>query len=152
VDLGEVVRETLRLLQASLSQESVAVVPDLEGGCRVRGDREQLQQLCLNLLVNAREALSGPGEIRVRCAAQRDRARPAVRLEVADTGPGISDAVRETVFEPFVTTKRHGTGLGLALCRAIVDVHRGTIRAANRDPGPGAVFTVELPADAGTSG
>jgi signal transduction histidine kinase len=127
-------------------------VPDLPGGCRVRGDREQLQQLCLNLLVNAREALSGKGEIHVRCAVRQDRARPTVCLEIADTGPGISDAVRETVFEPFVTTKRHGTGLGLALCRAIVDVHRGTIRAANRDPGPGAVFTVEFPADAAGAG
>jgi signal transduction histidine kinase len=56
--------------------------------------------------------------------------------------------VRQTIFEPSVTTKRHGTGLGLALCRAIVDVHRGTIRAENRAPGPGAVFTVEFPADA----
>jgi signal transduction histidine kinase len=152
VDLGEVVRETLRLLQASLSQESVTVVADLPDGCRVRGDREQLQQLCLNLLVNAREAVAGKGEIRVRCATRLDRGRPAVCLEVADTGPGISDALRETIFEPFVTTKRRGTGLGLALCRAIVDVHRGTIRAGNRDPGPGAVFTVEFPADAAASG
>jgi PAS domain S-box-containing protein len=146
VDLGEVVRETLRLLQASLSQASVTVVPDLEGGCRVRGDREQLQQLCLNLVVNAREAVSDRGEIHVRCGERRGRSRRTVFLEVADTGPGISESVRETVFEPFVTTKRHGTGLGLALCRAIVDVHRGTIRAENRDPGPGAVFTVEFPA------
>jgi signal transduction histidine kinase len=152
VELGEVVRETLRLLQASLSQESVTVVADLPDGCRVRGDREQLQQLCLNLLVNAREAVAGKGEIRVGCAMRPDRGRPAVCLEVADTGPGISDAVRETIFEPFVTTKRRGTGLGLALCRAIVDVHRGTIRAANRDPGPGAVFTVEFPEDAAASG
>jgi PAS domain S-box-containing protein len=146
VDVGEVVRETLRLLQAGLGQEAVTVVPELETGCRVRGDREQLQQLCLNLLVNAREALAGPGRIEVRCLVRRGRARPTVGLEIADTGPGISDAVRETVFEPFVTTKRHGTGLGLALCRAIVDVHRGTIRAENRVPGPGAVFTVEFPA------
>jgi signal transduction histidine kinase len=85
-------------------------------------------------------------------AVVADGARPVVCLEIADTGPGISDAVRETVFEPFVTTKRHGTGLGLALCRAIVDVHRGTIRAENRDPGPGARFSVEFPADAATSG
>ena len=67
-------------------------------------------------------------------------------LEVSDTGPGIVEAVRQIIFEPFITTKRHGTGL--ALCRAIADVHRGTIRAENRTPGPGAVFTVEFPAEA----
>jgi signal transduction histidine kinase len=96
-------------------------------------------------VVNAREAVFDRGEIHVRCGERRGRARPTVFLEVADSGPGISESVRETIFEPFVTTKRHGTGLGLALCPAIVDVHRGTIRAANRDPGPGAVFTVESP-------
>jgi PAS domain S-box-containing protein len=147
VDLGEVVRDTLRLLQPSLSQSTVTVVPDLGGGGWVRGDREQLQQLCLNLVVNAREAVAERGEIHVRCGERRGRPRPTVFLEIADTGPGISESVREMVFEPFVTTKRHGTGLGLALCRSIVDVHRGTIRAGNRDPGPGAVFTVEFPAD-----
>lgn len=91
---------------------------------------------------------SDKGEIRVRCVTRPERARPTVVLEISDTGLGISESVRETVFEPFVTTKRHGTGLGLALCRAIADVHRGTIRAENRVPGPGAVFTVAFPADA----
>lgn len=83
----------------------------------------------------------------MRCGVRRGSTRPTVVLEVADTGPGIAEAVRESIFEPFVTTKRHGAGLGLALCRAVVDVHRGTIRAANRTPGPGAVFTVEFPAE-----
>jgi two-component system sensor kinase FixL len=147
LDLCEVVGATLRLLQRTLTQESIAVAPALAGDCWVRGDREQLAQLCLNLLANAREAVSDRGEVHVRCGVRRGSTRPTVVLEVADTGPGIAEAVRESIFEPFVTTKRHGAGLGLALCRAIVDVHRGTIRAANRTPGPGAVFTVEFPAE-----
>jgi signal transduction histidine kinase len=142
-----VVGTTLRLLQRTLTQESIAVAPALAGGCWVRGDREQLAQLCLNLLANAREAVADKGEVQVRCDVRRGSSRPTVVLEVADTGPGIAEAVRESIFEPFVTTKRRGAGLGLALCRAIVDVHRGTIRAANRTPGPGAVFTVEFPAE-----
>jgi PAS domain S-box-containing protein len=148
VDLHDVARETVLLVQASFAQEGITLKPALERGGWVRGDREQLKQLCLNLVVNAREAVSAPGEVHVRCWMRGDRGRPTVALEVADTGPGIAEAVRQTIFEPFVTTKRQGTGLGLALCRAIVDVHRGTIRAENRTPGPGAVFTVEFPADA----
>ncbi|MBI3457790.1 MAG: PAS domain-containing protein [Candidatus Rokubacteria bacterium] len=149
VDLREVVTETLLLLQPTLSQGSVTVVQALEPDCWVRGDREQLKQLCLNLLVNAKEAVAESGEIRVRCRVRRGSPRATAVLEIADTGPGIAEAVQETLFQPFVTTKRRGTGLGLALCRAIADVHRGTIRAENRVPGPGAVFTVELPTDAG---
>lgn len=145
VDLGEVLADTLRLLQATLAQDSIAVVQELETDCWVQGDREQLKQLCLNLLVNAREAVSDGGEIRVRCWV-RNGTPSSVVVETADTGPGIPEAVRETLFEPFVSTKPRGTGLGLALCRAIADVHRATIRAENRRPGSGAVFTVEFPA------
>jgi two-component system nitrogen regulation sensor histidine kinase GlnL len=145
VDLAEVLADTLRLLRATLAQDSIAVVQELETGCWVQGDREQLKQLCLNLLVNAREVVSDGGEIRVRCWVRKGT-RPSVVLETADTGPGIPEAVQETLFEPFVTTKPRGTGLGLALCRAIADVHRASIRAENRRPGPGAVFTVEFPA------
>lgn len=145
VDLGAVLTDTLRLLQATLAQDSISVVQELETGCWVQGDREQLKQLCLNLLVNAREAVSDGGEIRVRCWV-RQGTPASVVVETADTGPGIPEAVRETIFEPFVTTKPRGTGLGLALCRAIADVHRATIRAENLRPGPGAVFTVEFPA------
>jgi signal transduction histidine kinase len=80
---------------------------------------------------------SDKGEIRVRCVARPERARPTVVLEISDIGPGISESVRETVFEPFVTTKRHGTGLGLALCRAIADVHRRHHPGGKPRPGAG---------------
>jgi signal transduction histidine kinase len=145
-----VVAEILLLIQSTLTQDAVTLVQELESGCWIRGDPEQLKQLCLNLLVNAREAVSPHQEIRVRCWTQTSGTRPTVVLEVSDSGPGIPETVRQTIFEPFVTTKRRGTGLGLALCRAIADVHRGTIRADNRASGRGAVFTVELPADAGS--
>jgi PAS domain S-box-containing protein len=147
LDLRDVVQETLLLAQATFAQDGVTLVQGLERGCWIRGDREQLKQLCLNLVVNAKEAVSANGEVHVRCWLRPNPARPTVALEVADTGPGIAEAVREILFEPFITTKRRGTGLGLALCRAITDVHRGTIRAENRTPGPGAVFTVEIPAE-----
>jgi PAS domain S-box-containing protein len=144
VDLRELLTETLLLLQAMLTHDAVTVVHALEPGCRVRGDREQLKQLFLNLLVNAREAMAGRGEIRVRCWVRKGHPRPAAIVEIEDTGPGIPAAVRDTLFEPFVTTKAHGTGLGLAICRAITDVHGATIRARNQAQGTGATITVEF--------
>jgi len=143
VDLREMLADTLLLLRDMLSQDSVSVVQELQNGCWIRGDREQLKQLFLNLLMNAKEAVSGSGQIRVRCWVQRDRSRATVVVEISDTGPGIPDTVQETLFEPFVTTKARGTGLGLAICRAVADVHRAKIRATNHCQG-GATITVEF--------
>ena len=148
VNLSEVLADTLLLLQAKLSRDSVTVVRELEADCWVQGDREQLEQLFLNLLVNAKEAVAGRGEITIRCWMRKEDPKRAAIVEISDSGPGIHDAVRETLFEPFVSTKPHGGGLGLAICRAITDAHRATIRASNKARGSGATITVEFRVEA----
>src|SRR5690606_6269819 len=106
------------------------------------GDANQLQQVLLNLIVNAEQAVGSDGRITIRGRA----AGGMVELMVEDTGPGIPHAALPHLFEPFYTTKPAdaGTGLGLAISHRIVTEHGGTIEAANMDEG-GARFTVLLP-------
>ncbi len=113
---------------------------------KIQADGNQIQQVVLNLLTNAVDALSNGGLLRIE-TAQEDA---GVVLRVADSGPGISSRDRERIFEPFFTTKAEGrgTGLGLAICRQIVETHRGAIRVTDT-PGGGATFEVRLPADSG---
>jgi signal transduction histidine kinase len=110
----------------------------------VKGNRVQLQQVVLNLLLNALEAVSshsgGPRVVKLVTEYQSGR---GVVVSVFDTGPGLS-ASAEVIFEPFYTTKASGTGLGLSIARSIVEAHGGTIQARNRQGG-GAVFDVTLP-------
>ena len=115
-------------------------------------DRRQLGRVLVNLLVNAREALSGPGLISVRAitVVGAGGQREAV-IEVSDTGRGMSeDFIRSKLFKPFSTTKKGGLGVGLAQCRGIVEAHGGTIDARSR-PGEGTVFTVRVPAGSAAS-
>jgi putative PEP-CTERM system histidine kinase len=110
-------------------------------------DRQLVSRLLVNLLVNAREALEGAGEIRIGAAVEEapERGRGTLRLSVADTGRGMSEEfVRKSLFRPFATTKSAGLGIGLAQCKSIVDAHGGRISVASRS-GSGTTFTVELP-------
>ncbi len=107
----------------------------------VEGDAGQLRQVLVNLLENAAFAASPAGAVTVR-----GRREPgAVALEVEDTGPGVDAATRRRLFEPLITTKDHGIGLGLALCKRIAERHGGEVSYADR-PGGGARFTLRLPA------
>jgi signal transduction histidine kinase len=108
----------------------------------VRGSAHDLTQLVLNLLLNAADAVGGEGSILVELRSEDGR----VRLSVSDTGGGIPEQVRDNLFEPFVTTKPpgKGTGLGLAVCQALVLRLGGSIEAENRAP-HGACFHVRLP-------
>lgn len=116
-------------------------------------DRRQLGRVLVNLLVNAREAMSGPGRIGVRAIAVAGAAgQREVVIEVSDTGRGMSeDFLRTKLFKPFSTTKKGGLGVGLAQCRGIVEAHGGTIDARSRS-GEGTVFTVRMPAGPIASG
>jgi two-component system sensor kinase FixL len=109
----------------------------------VLADRVQIQQVLVNLLRNAVEAMRGAAaaELRVRTAAG---AEGFVAISVTDTGPGVSDAIQDRLFEPFMTTKKDGMGVGLSICRTIVEAHGGTIWARN-DEGAGATFAFTLP-------
>jgi nitrogen fixation/metabolism regulation signal transduction histidine kinase len=139
-DVGEVVDATLALYaggpppQPTIDRELAAGLP------LALADRDQLVQVLLNLLENARDAVADRGRIVVRTRAAERR----VELEVADSGPGLSDEARARLFTPYFTTKPSGTGLGLAIVHRIVTDHGGEIRVGGT-LGQGAVFTVCLP-------
>jgi PAS domain S-box-containing protein len=146
LDINYVVEETLRLMRSDLLNRHVAVRADLgEGLPTVSGDRNQLQQVLLNFMMNGCDAMDGlnvEGRLLVRT---RTTADGNVEFSVADHGTGIPSADLERIFEPFVTTKSHGMGLGLTICRSIVDAHGGRLWATNNSDG-GATLHCELPA------
>jgi C4-dicarboxylate-specific signal transduction histidine kinase len=110
----------------------------------IKGDLIQLQQVIINLVVNATDAMSAmPGaERRIRVSTARDGS--SAILSVSDVGPGIPDSNLKEVFEPFFTTKPQGMGLGLSIARTIVEAHGGRLSAQNQ-AGRGAVFHIGLP-------
>jgi signal transduction histidine kinase len=144
VDLNTVVTETLLLVGKSMSMDNVRVTTALDPALPlIRGDANALQQVLLNLLTNAREALTADGEISIRTGG--DSEHPGhVHLIVKDTGPGIPATYFPHLFEPFYTTKPSGTGLGLAVSYGIVQSHLGTIDV-HSIPGQGATFTLRFP-------
>jgi len=145
LDLNGVVGRTLRMRQYQFNEASVRVEAELAADLpSVIGDARQLQQVCLNLLTNAVQAMSpGGGVLRVRTYQAND----LVRLEVMDTGPGIPVDARAHIFEPFFTTKKEGegTGLGLSVSYGIVTTHGGAIEVVATGPA-GTTFRVTLPA------
>jgi putative PEP-CTERM system histidine kinase len=148
VSLGELVSDAL--VESGLALDStpgVQVEVTVPDDAEAVLDRRQLGRVLVNLLVNARESLSGAGTISVRAilVAGAEGAREAV-IEVTDSGRGMTeDFIRTKLFKPFSTTKKGGLGVGLAQCRGIVEAHGGTIDARSR-PGEGTVFTVRVPA------
>jgi signal transduction histidine kinase len=147
-DLNAVVAETLLLFESPAAKAGVKVERRLTAPLpEVSADANQLQQVLLNLLNNARDALGDHGEIRVETGPAPNR--PGwVRLAVADTGPGIPPDVLSRVFVPFFTTKPGGTGLGLPISYRIVKDHGGLLEVQS-EPGAGATFSILLPALAG---
>ncbi len=159
VQLNDIVRAAADMLGYTLRSHGVQVELALaEGLPEVQADPDQLGQVVLNLMVNAQQALVSVSTARVLALAtgvESQRAAPGSReprvwLRVADTGPGVSDGVRERLFEPFFTTKdaSFGTGLGLSVSRSIVREHGGELILEQRDPqaaGSGASFRLSLP-------
>ncbi|WP_157784289.1 sensor histidine kinase, partial [Sinorhizobium fredii] len=121
-----------------------------EGLPTVRGDRVQLQQVMLNLITNAIEAMSDvdDGNRNLRITAGRDDDN--VFVSVQDSGPGLTQVTLERVFEPFYTTKPTGLGVGLSICRSIIEAHKGGLWATNAAKG-GAVFSFTVPITSATS-
>ena len=145
LDINLVVARTLRLRHYQLSTNDIHVDARLGTDLpSVIGDARQLQQVCLNLVTNAVQAMAPLGGGRLRVATRADGT--SVILEMSDTGPGISPAVRARIFEPFFTTKPEGegTGLGLSVSYGIVTAHGGTIEVAETSP-TGTTFRITLP-------
>ena len=135
----------MRLVQADLREHGITIACAIEPGLPpVVGDAVQLQQVMLNLLRNASEAivLVAHGSRDIAVAAQRSETR--VHISIRDSGIGASEVALERMFEPFVSTKTGGLGIGLAICRSIVDAHGGRI-TASANPDRGLTLHVELP-------
>jgi PAS domain S-box-containing protein len=146
VNLNEVVRDTLDLTAGELQSRRVAMTRVLADGIPfVQADRVQLQQVVLNLVMNACDAMGATSTAGRRLVVATAHADGFVRLAVTDQGPGIPDGQLERVFEPFVTFRDQGLGLGLAISRSILTDHGGTIWAENNREG-GATFHCALPA------
>jgi signal transduction histidine kinase len=144
VEVGRVVEDAAAIMRHQMSLHQVTlrtrVAPDLP---RIHGSANQLQQVLMNLMLNAQQALEGgAGTVEVEV----DPAGDAVEIRVADDGPGIPAEIRDRVFEPFFTTKPtgKGTGLGLSVSFGIIREHRGTI-AVESEPGRGTTFVIRLP-------
>ena len=145
VDLNHVVEETMVLVQKAMSADGVRISTALDPALpQLFGDPGALQQVLLNLLTNAREAMAGGGEIRIETGPAPD-CPDWLRLVVSDTGPGIPPEALPKIFDPFFTTKPDGTGLGLSVSYGIVQDHHGTVEVQS-EPGKGATFTLSFPA------
>jgi len=107
-------------------------------------DPRTFEQVILNLITNALQAMPDGGTISVSLAETTTNQGQMVELKIADTGPGIPANIRERIFDPFFTTKKEGTGLGLAISRRILTAHKGTI-AVESYPDAGTVFTIQVP-------
>jgi len=140
VDLDNIVQQVANATSHQMMMQHVRLALTLGKVPVVRGRRGALQQVFLNLAINALHATPRGGQI----AITTSRAGDHVEIAVADTGGGVPAELRERVFEPFFTTKGDGTGLGLALCKRMVEAHHGTI-AVHGEIGDGARFVVRIP-------
>lgn len=146
VPLEPVITDCLVLVDHVLSKKQIAVAKTFSDVPPVRADPGELQQVVVNLIVNAAQAMDTDGRLELGLAPQAKDGRAGVVFSVADTGPGIDEAMIDTVFDPFFTTKQaEGTGLGLSISQALVQRADGHISAGNR-AGGGAQFSVWLPA------
>ena len=149
LDINQKVRDMVVLTEQELRRQDIVLELHLADGLReVAGDRVQLQQVLLNLIVNAIEAMGGVHDRpRVLTIVSRQDGADAVVVEVGDSGTGLDAERAERLFEAFYTTKSEGIGIGLSISRSIAEAHGGSLSAAPNSP-HGAVFKLWLPAAA----
>jgi len=146
LDMNEVIRELAVFLREEAMRQHISVRMDLDPALpKIKGDRVQLQQVVLNLAVNAMEAMRSPAiqnkEMVIRSARE---AAKGIRILVEDCGMGFDPDVSDKMFNPFFTTKAKGTGMGLSISRSIVESHEGRLWAVPR-PSGGAIFQFIVP-------
>ncbi|HEY2329713.1 MAG TPA: ATP-binding protein [Verrucomicrobiae bacterium] len=148
VPVHQVLDYSLRLLEHQMSGRGIVSKRDYRAQPgTVRGDEAQLQQVFMNLMLNAVEAISGSGELTVRTEVVVENAgAKKLKIHISDTGSGITPEHLPRVFEPFFTTKKNGTGLGLAICQRVAQEHQGYIEVQS-EAGRGSTFIVSLAAE-----
>jgi two-component system sensor kinase FixL len=149
LDIDQVVEEVLPLLRREIAARDVNLQVDASSGAKILGDRVQLQQVLINLIVNGIQSMDGNGARSrdMRIATSRvasDDGGNSVLITVSDTGPGFSPEIGQKLFSAFFTTKPQGMGIGLSICRRIVEAHNGRIWPTRGEPA-GATFNVSLP-------
>jgi two-component system, NtrC family, sensor histidine kinase HydH len=138
--LGPLLQKVVAFIMADAERRNVTLEADPSGASMIAGDGDQLRQVFMNLLLNAFDAVSEGGRVRLSCEARPE----AIDVHVDDDGPGVSSEHADRIFEPFFTTKSKGSGLGLPITHAIVSQHGGTLKVS-KSPLGGARFTVTLP-------
>ncbi len=147
VDINDAIREVISLIYREATKDSVVIKTQLKKNlARIRGDRVQLQQVILNLILNAIEAMNNvsQGSRELDISTTKETNSEHVMVAVRDTGPGLKPENLNRIFEPFYTTKSDGMGMGLSICRGIIEEHGGRLWATGKD-GLGAVFQFTIP-------
>jgi signal transduction histidine kinase len=145
IDLNETVRQVIGFVSPVGRGSDIALKCGTNSAdLNVMGDVVQLQQVVLNLIINAMDAISGAVTKEREVRVTTNRSGASAEITISDTGPGIAITDLKNVFDPFFTTKPQGMGMGLAIVRSIVEAHHGQISAANQSSG-GALFTIKLP-------
>lgn len=153
IDTEQAITDSLVLVQHLLSRTHITVRRDGRATRRALINRQELQQVLINLIVNAIQAMPAGGTLTLTTRDSGDAPDAQVEIDIADTGPGFPASTDGARFRPFVTTKKEGTGLGLWISRSLVERYGGDIRASNRTDGvTGALLTVTLPVEMQASG
>ena len=145
LDVNEINRETVALLRDEAVRYNISVRMELAADLpHIAGDRVQLQQVAMNLIVNSIEAMKEVDGIREMVIQSQRGENEQILVSVRDTGIGLPPQLAERIFDPFFTTKPHGTGMGLRISRSIIESHGGRLWAVG-SPGRGATFHLMLP-------
>jgi signal transduction histidine kinase len=140
------IKDTLQLMQPRLRQSNITLTESHQHeNLRIKADPDMIKQIIMNLVLNAVESMGQDGELKLTTLVNADDAENQLfQISVSDTGPGIPDEIKDSLFDPFVKGKDQGVGLGLSISQRIAELHRGWISAANNS-GKGATFTIHLP-------
>ncbi len=147
VDVNQLLEETVVLLEKKLKQQRIRLTKNLDPSLpQIRTRADQLRQVFLNLILNAQQAIEGEGEIRISTARYEQALQPSILVQLSDSGVGIAEDDIGRIFDPFFSTGKKGTGLGLWVTQDIVRQHGGRIEVSS-DIGRGTVFSIVLQVD-----
>ena len=150
LDILTPLQQTLHLISSELQKRHIEVTQKYASYLPpIVGSSDQLKQVFLNIALNSAEAMGQSGKLTITIEVVTEVENPDLIITFSDTGPGIDPDVLDTIFEPFVTSKSDGSGLGMAICKDIIKLHHGSISAYNRSDVSGAIFTIRLPVPQG---